>query len=238
MPGGSFRTMSASASLPDAPLHTNVVGGGGDRLLVLIHGYGADEHDLAGLAPVLGGDRFFTICPRGPLDVAPFGGAAWYDRDDAGTIEPGSFQRSILALDQTVDAACRARSLRREQALIVGFSQGGAMALALSLRDGTAVRPAGVACLWGMLQTPDWFRYAWDDAEAWEAAAPDAVPAVLVQHGLYDPMVDIERGRRTREVLRDHGLEPTYHEYPMQHEIRPESIIDLRAWIDRVLAGT
>lgn len=219
-------------------LRTNVVGGSGDRLLVLIHGYGADEHDLAGLAPVLGRERFFAICPRGPIDVAPFGGAAWYDRSEDGVIEPGSFRRSILLLDQTIDATCEQRGLARDRAVIVGFSQGGAMALAVSLRDGAAARPAGVACLSGMLQTPEWFRYAWDDAEAWASTGAEGVPAVLVQHGAYDPMVDIERGRRTRDVLRSHGIEPEYHEYAMQHEIRPESIVDLQAWLDRVLAGT
>ena len=48
-------------------LRTNVVGGPAtaDRLLVLIHGYGADEYDLAPLAPVLDdAGRFFTVCPR------------------------------------------------------------------------------------------------------------------------------------------------------------------------------
>jgi phospholipase/carboxylesterase len=220
-------------------LRTNIVGGNGDRLLLLLHGFGADEHDLAPLAPMLDpGDRCFTVCPRGPIDVEPFGGAAWYDRSEDGVIDPGSFQRSLLALDGLIAAVCEQRGMRRERALVIGFSQGGAMALAAALRDTTLPRPAGVACLSGMLQTPEWLRYAWDDAAVWAAGGSDACPAVYVQHGAYDPMVDVERARRTRDVLRSHGIEPEYHEYPMQHEIRPESILDLRAWIDRVLAGT
>jgi phospholipase/carboxylesterase len=224
-------------------LRTNEVGavgaGGGDRLLLLVHGYGADEHDLAPLAPLLDSDgRFFTVCPRGPIDVHPFGGAAWYDRSEDGVIEPGSFQRSVLALDGLIAALCEQRGLQRRQAVVIGFSQGGAMALAVSLRETTVARPAGVACLSGMLPSVDGLRYAWDDTEAWAATAPADFPALYVQHGTYDPLVDVERGRRTREVLRSHGIEPEYHEYPMQHEIRPESIIDLRAWIDRVVAGS
>lgn len=218
-------------------LRTNVVGttGAGDHLLVLIHGYGADEYDLAALAPILDpAGRCFTVCPRGPIDVAPYGGAAWYDRDEHGVIEPGSFQRSLLALDQLVDAAAAPRGISRARTVVIGFSQGGAMALALSLRDTTTARPAGVACLSGMLQTPDWLRYAWD-ADGWTGPG-DGFPAVYVQHGIHDPMVDIERGRRTRDVLAGHGIEAEYHEYAMHHEIRPESIIDLRTWLDTVLA--
>lgn len=222
-------------------LRTNVVGttGVGDRVLLLIHGYGADEYDLAPLAGVLDpSGRCFTVCPRGPIDLAPYGGAAWYDRSEDGVIEAGSFQRSVLALDQLLDAVCAERSSPVSKAIVIGFSQGGAMSLALSLRDTTKPRPAAVACLSGMLQTPDWFRYAWD-AEDWTppAAGDPSFPAVCVQHGTLDPMVDIERGRRTRDVLAAHGVTAEYREYPMHHEIRPESIVDLRGWLDRVLAA-
>ena len=49
-------------------LQLNVVGttGLGSRLLLLVHGYGADEHDLAPLAPYLDPEGlFFTVCPGG-----------------------------------------------------------------------------------------------------------------------------------------------------------------------------
>jgi phospholipase/carboxylesterase len=218
-------------------LRTNVVSplDAGERLLVLIHGYGADEADLAPLAPVLDPEgRFSTICPRGPIDL-PNGGAAWYDRSPEGDVDPASFQHAVLELDHLVDAACAQGGLARAASLIVGFSQGGAMALALTLRETTKVAPVGVACLSGMLQTPDWLRYAWD-ADGWPAGATE-LPAVLVQHGTADPMVAVDQGRRTRDVLRGHGIEPEYHEYPMQHEIVPASVDDLRAWIDRVTLG-
>jgi phospholipase/carboxylesterase len=215
-------------------LRTNVLRGleDGERLLVLIHGYGADEADLAPLAPVLDpAGRFSAICPRGPIDL-PHGGAAWYDRTAEGEVEPASFQHAIVELDHLVDAACDQGGLVRAASVVIGFSQGGAMALALSLRETTKAPPAGVACLSGMLQTPDWLRYVWD-GDRWPASAAD-VPSVLVQHGQDDPMVAIAQGRRTRDVLQGKGIEPEYHEYRMQHEIVPASLDDLRAWLDRV----
>jgi phospholipase/carboxylesterase len=218
-------------------LRTNVVRGleGRERLLVLIHGYGADEADLAPLAPALDpAGRFAAICPRGPIDV-DFGGAAWYDRSAEGEVDAASFQHAVVELDHLVDAACAQGGLARGGTVVVGFSQGGAMALALALRLTTKAPPIGVACLSGMLQTPDWLRYAWD-ADDWPARA-GSLPAVLVQHGSEDPMVAIERGRRTRDVLLGHGIEPAYHEYAMGHEIVPASLDDLRAWLDRVTAS-
>lgn len=219
-------------------LHANVVAApaGAEGLLLLVHGYGADEYDLAPLAPALDpAGRCLAVCPRAPIDLAPYGGAAWYERAEDGTIERGSFERSVLALDELIDVACERTGLDRARSVVIGFSQGGAMALAVGLRDTTAVRPKAVACLSGMLQTPDWLRYAWH-AEDWDPAGP-GLPAVYVQHGTLDPMVDIARGRRTRDTLAAHGIAATYHEYVMHHEIRPESVRDLRAWLDGVLAG-
>ena len=80
-------------------LQLNVVGttGLGSRLLLLVHGYGADEHDLAPLAPYLDPEgRYFTVCPRGPLTVEPFGGASWYDFADGGADE-ATFEGARLA---------------------------------------------------------------------------------------------------------------------------------------------
>ena len=53
------------------PLITNVVrGSNADRLLLLVHGFGADERDLGGLLPYLDPEgRFVTVLPRGPVGL-------------------------------------------------------------------------------------------------------------------------------------------------------------------------
>ncbi|MBD31827.1 MAG: hypothetical protein CL451_02115 [Acidimicrobiaceae bacterium] len=206
-------------------LKVNPVGslGPGDRLLVLLHGFGADENDLAPLVQHIDPDgRFTSICFRAPIDLVPFG-AAWYERDDAGVVDSATFRTSVQAIDRTIDAVCEAGSFQRSEMVIIGFSQGCAMTLAVSLSKDTDIRPAAMACLSGMLQEIPDFEYDLTQ-----------VPDTLIQHGTLDPMVDIERGRRIRDVLIDSGCEPDYAEYPMGHEISNASLFDLRDWLAAV----
>ncbi|MCP5025195.1 MAG: hypothetical protein GY929_02825 [Actinomycetia bacterium] len=206
-------------------LRVNPVGGGGDRLLVLIHGYGADENDLAPLAPIIDPDgRFATICPRGPIDIE-LGGAAWYDRSTDGMIDQLSFCRSIVLLDRMIDELTDANRFDPAGTVLIGFSQGAAMTLALALRETTRVRPTAVAALSGSIQQPAWFSYDWDATD---------LPPVFQQHGTHDPVVGIDRGHSTRGVLEHHGIDLDYREYPMQHEISQASIADLQTWLARV----
>ena len=209
-------------------LKVNTVGttGTGTRLLVLVHGYGADEHDLAPLVPHLdpAGD-FFAVCPRGPHSVMGFG-AGWYERRDDGTVDPAMFLASVDALDAAIDKACADHQLDRSAAVVIGFSQGCAMTLASALRTPAATRPAAIACLSGMLTELDGLDYVFQDP-----AADEPMPEILIHHGSQDPVVNIDRGRAIRDTLAAHGVEHTYREYPMQHEISMASIQDLRDWL-------
>jgi len=153
-------------------------------------------------------------------------GAGWYERGDDGTIDPAMFLGSVDALDATIDTACTNGRFDRAQAVIIGFSQGGAMTLASALRTGGAIRPAAMACLSGMLTELDGLEYAFNDA-----TGDDPLPEILVHHGTHDPVVVVDRGRTTRDTLTTHGVAHTYREYPMQHEINMTSIHDLRDWL-------
>ena len=203
-------------------LRVNPVGslGPGDRLLVLLHGFGADENDLAPVVQHIDPDgRFTSVCFRAPIDLVPIG-AAWYERNSEGIVESDTFRASALAIDATIDAVCAAGGFDRAEMVLLGFSQGCAMALAVALRKETSVRTAGLACLSGMLQEIPDFEYDLT-----------TLPTTLIQHGTQDPMVAIERGRHIRDFLVASGHSPDYLEYPMGHEISAASLFDLRDWL-------
>jgi len=76
-------------------------GPGPHRGLVLLHGRGADEEDLLGLASAFD-ERFFVISARAPFPY-DFGGYTWYDAGTAGAPEPRMFQESCDRLSRFLD---------------------------------------------------------------------------------------------------------------------------------------
>ena len=56
------------------------------------------------------------------------------------------------------------------------------------------------------------------------------------RHGQQDDVVDIERGKASRDVLRALGYAVEWHEYPMGHSVCMEEIADLNRWLLDVLA--
>lgn len=217
-----------------AGLLTNVVRRGTpSRLLLLLHGFGADQYDLAPIAPHLDPEeRFLVVCPRGPHAAPP--GAAWYP---FGGTNPEAARHSVDLLDDLLDQLCAEEGMRREEAVIAGFSQGGSMALMLGLRASDRPRVTGVLCMSGFLADGRGVDMAWE-APGWgDGVGPDDLPPVLVQHGTLDPMVPIERGRKVTADLTARGLAVRHLEYPMEHQLALESVQDAHRWLDQVVAG-
>jgi thioredoxin len=211
-------------------LVTNVVrGSNAEHLMLLVHGYGADERDLGGLLPHLDPDgKFAVVLPRGPEAAAGTPGFAWYSWSPQGDFDPKAFAASLDALDDLLDEACQEQGFERSQALVAGFSQGAGMMLALALQQSDRPRPVGVLAMSPALPGLDVF-----DAD-WEAGKE--VP-VLVEHGDQDPLVPVARARQLARVLQANGVPVVYEEYPMGHQVALESIERARQWIDAVYAS-
>jgi phospholipase/carboxylesterase len=209
-----------------AGLVTNVVHGRQrpDRLLLLIHGKGADEHDLAPLVPHLDPEgRLLAVLPRAPL---PFlAGWQWYETVGIPRGGP-QFVPSVDVLDDLLDSACAEHGFDRSQAIVAGFSQGAALALALGLRRSDRPRPAGLLAMSGFLPEPEGLEYDFT-----------AAPPVFVQHGTADPMIAVEFGRRAVARLGANGVPVVYREYAMGHQVTAEGVQDAVAWLALILAG-
>jgi thioredoxin len=205
-------------------LITNVIkGSSASRLLLLVHGYGADERDLGGILPYLDPEgRFAVVLPRGPVSAPGTPGFAWYE---FGGADPSAFDAARQALDDLLDEACEEHGLARGEAFVGGFSQGAGMTLALALGPSDRPRPAGVLAMSPALP---------GDVDI--APEATAVP-VLVQHGTHDPLVPVQRSRDLARALRELEVPTVYREYPMEHQVALESLQDARAWVDQVIAG-
>jgi len=221
--------------MPYAPgmelLHTAHVpaGEGPFPTIVALHGWGASAHDLLGLAPVLHGGEALVLCPQGPvaLQVAPgMLGYGWFPISMGRPPDPAAFAKGAAALRAFLDAAEASYPVDPRKLVLLGFSQGGVMAYDLALRE-----PERFA---GLVALSSWLPDALADAVPRQPAHAEL--PTLVVHGTRDPMIPVDRGRSSRDRLLGLGVPTAYREYQMEHEISPEALRDLVAWLDeRVL---
>ena len=211
----------ASPSAGDLSLRYLVTPEGDAELpmVLMLHGRGADMHDLADLAPALAERdswRFvFANAPR-PFEAAPgmTFGWTWFD---GWPPEPKSVAASREVLLKFIGEI--ANRFRTSKLVVAGFSQGAMMALDVGLRT----ECAGIIAMSGGLYEPGLS----------DLSAKKGVP-VLIAHGIYDDVVPVAYARRARHILEEAGLDVEYHEYPMQHAVAPEEIDVVRQFLDRV----
>ncbi|MYF90891.1 MAG: alpha/beta fold hydrolase [Gemmatimonadetes bacterium] len=195
---------------PDAPPE-------GAPLLLLLHGYGADEEDLLGLAPHLDA-RLICVSARAPYAL-DFGGFAWFNIEIGAEGLRFAFAEAEEPLVQVLALVDALRQEHRPtRVFIAGFSQGASMALAAALK-----RPrdfAGVIALSGLC-CPEMLPE--------NAAVRDL--KVFMSHGHFDPVIPIAQARASRDLLLPLGLDLQYKEYDMPHAIAPPCLEDLDAWL-------
>ena len=214
--------------MPSNLSHVVVHPGGAEPLptVVALHGHGAHAQDLIGLAPHIAGGRLLWICPQAEFEIEPgYYGFTWFERGPDGQRASTEPERTLEVVRSFIDEAFVRYPIDPERVVLLGFSQGGMLGYRLALAE--PHRWSGLAALSTTLS---------------EEMAADLAPGqgigdlpVLVQHGLDDPMITVDRARETQERLRRLGVEPEYHEYAMGHAIGPDSARDLSAWLVRVL---
>ena len=207
----------------------NVVGNpDAERVLLLIHGYGADERDLGGLLPYLDPEgHFLTVLPRGPGRRRRPGSPG----TTSGRCRRRArrFRRHLRRVPRELDDLLDARVRRARQAPRRGHRR---RVLAGRRRSRwrsvcsapTGARPGGVLAMSPYLPDVEGVEYDWARRE---------VPPVLVQHGTDDPLIPVERGRDLARTLEAHGVPVVYREYPMEHQVALESrAAGATRWLD------
>ena len=190
----------------------------GAPLLLLLHGYGANEEDLLGLAPHLDA-RLVCVSARAPYAL-DFGGFAWFNIEigaEGMRFDFAEAEESLVQVLSLVDALRRVH--RPARIFIAGFSQGASMALAAALK-----RPrdfAGVIALSGLCK-PEMLP---QDAGSVQGLK------IFMSHGRFDPVIPIAQARASRDLLTPLGLDLLYKEYDMPHAIAQPCLEDLASWL-------
>ena len=207
--------------------------------IVVLHGLGADgsdfvpiaqELDLSAIGPV----RFvFPSAPVRPVTInAGYAMRAWYDiyppnadpavprqEDEAGLRESQAIVQQLL--DREAE-----RGVAPERTVLMGFSQGCAMTLLAGLR--APRRLAGLVAMSGYLPL--------GERTAEEVAPANRATPLFMAHGDFDEVVVPDRGLAARDALTALGYPVQWQTYPIGHEVCREEILDLNAWLVKVLA--
>lgn len=197
--------------------------------VIWLHGLGADGNDFAPIVPELV-DRQWPalrfVFPHAPVQPVTVNGGvpmrAWYDIhgfDPRAPQDEAGVRRSIDAVEALIGRE-HERGVPSERIVLAGFSQGGAVALAAGLRH--AQRLAGIVALSTYLPIAATL--------APERSAANAQVPIFWGHGSADPVVMLQRGLDSRQLLEALGYAIDWHTYPMPHSVCAEELADLRRW--------
>lgn len=185
--------------------------------IVLVHGRGADEHDLFPLLDLLDPERrLLGVTPRGPLSLPP-GGAHWYRLGGIPTPEPETFLASARLLAAFVDAL----PVPVDRVVLGGFSQGCVMSWATALGPGRP-RPAGIIGISGFLPRVPGFDL--------DLRRVEGLP-VAVAHGSLDPVIPALFGVEAANAMEAAGAVLTRLETAVPHTVDPAWLAPLRALV-------
>lgn len=218
--------MSITTTL-SGPRRAPRTGGKPAKLVVLLHGVGADGNDLISLAdswaPLLPTAEFLSPDGPQPCDMAPFG-RQWFSlQNRTAPAMLAGIRATAPILDTFLDQALAERGLTDADLALVGFSQGTMMSLYVGPR-----RPHRLAGILG-------YSGALLGADNLPADARSRPPVQLV-HGDADPIVPFEAMAHAEAGLVRAGIEVATAARPgLPHGIDPGGLEVGAAFLRSVL---
>lgn len=200
-----------------------------DACVIWLHGLGADRFDFQPVATQLQRSLTSTrfILPQAPSRPVTISGGyvmpSWYDilaMTPARAINTDQMEASAQSVLDLIEQQ-RNSGINPARIFLAGFSQGGAVVLHSAFRRWQG--PLG-----GVLALS---TYGPTFSESVSLTATQRAIPVYCLHGSSDDVVLPEMGRAAREFLSSQGVNVTWKEYPMAHEVLAEEISDIGQWL-------
>jgi phospholipase/carboxylesterase len=196
------------------------------KLVVFLHGYGADGNDLIDIgrvwAPGLPDAAFVSPHAPYPCDQSPMG-RQWFPLSggDPAMLRLGA-QSAAPILNAFLDRELERYGIGAERLALVGFSQGTMMALQVGPRRAATL--AGIVGYSGLLPGPEHLTT--------ELATR---PPLLLVHGDADPIVPVLALHQAVAALSDAGFQAEWHVRPgLAHGIDEAGLQLGAAFLQRV----
>ena len=194
-------------------------------LIVLLHGYGSNEHDLFSFADALP-DSHFVISLQAPHDLQ-FGSYAWYainfdaDENKFSDLEQAKDSRELVM--NCINDLKIKYSIDSSDITLIGFSQGAILSYAIGLSYPEKIKR--VVAMSGYFNE----KIA---VEGFEKKNFSNLK-IFASHGSADPVVPVIWARKAQPQLQQLGLGITYREYPAGHTISQQNFADMLAWLQK-----
>ena len=201
--------------------------GKANRALIVLHGWGANQHDLIPLVQSLNLPSPHCFFPNAPFDVPGTGGTGkgWFSfpLNEDSEQERIKSRETLFSLVNNVQE----KGFSPKEIVLVGFSQGAGMCLDVMLHMKTPI--GAVVALSGFLMDGENVKSRED--------LPTETP-IFAAHGLYDPILPLKQSKETLHTLKESGFSLTWREYPIAHEISNDEIGDICVFLKKVFGTT
>jgi len=198
-----------------------------------MHGLGATSDDLATLAPMfeLNHLPLQFIFPQAPTRPVTINGGyhmpAWYDIHSLDRSSPDD-EEGICRAEQQIAELIQQQNdqgIPSHQIFLLGFSQGGALALFTGLRYHEPL--GGIIGLSTYLPVRTMLTASLH-------AANRSTP-VMLAHGENDMLVEPTLAMHAKQTLLEHNYTTDWFTYPMDHSICQEEIADISMWLQTIM---
>jgi phospholipase/carboxylesterase len=197
--------------------------------IIWMHGLGADGNDFVDIIPELGLPQSAAIrfiFPHAPIMPVTINGGyemrAWYDITDMDlgqNPDIDGIENNSKLVTELVDAEIE-KGINSEKILLIGFSQGGVIALHTATRYPKKL--AGAASLSSYFPT----------ANTMPLGGINSKIPVFFGHGNFDGVVPAALGQKAFDFLKSNGNIVERYTYNMQHSVCLEELKSLGAWIN------
>ncbi len=194
-------------------------------LLVLLHGYGSNEHDLFSFAEELPND-FLIVSAQAPNSLG-FGAYAWYainfDDVNGKFSDTKQAKESIDKIAVFIDEIKIKYNTNPNKTFLLGFSQGAILSYSLSFYYPNKVQY--IIALSGYIN---------------KDLLPNSISKEIktdyyCSHGSVDQVLPVQWARNSKPILDSLGLENVYSEYPIGHGVAPQNFFSFKKWIEERL---
>ncbi len=185
--------------------------------IFLLHGLGSNEQDLLQLV-----ESFTTQCHifslQGPIEHRP--GYAFYTFEEEGKPERAVFDKVVKVTGNFIQEAIEEYNLDANQIYVVGFNQGAAIAQALAVVMGNAIK--GTATLSGYL--PEFVALEYSKKTMDQSK-------IFISHGEYDYDYPLVWAEHSAAFFNEYGTNVTFKTYPVGHGVNEQNLQDLIAFL-------